>query len=214
MVRFADAMELLADTGVDIARGRCCRTKPSTVLSSWGWASRWWSSSPTCRTAPSSTPCASGVSRAELPTVLGELRAIAAAHDLPGAIAVQSLVKGHAEAFAGLNARTSLGPVVLFGLGGVLVEVERRVSGRLLPLDEDAALALAAEAAGPGVVGRRRGQPPWPLDAVVQVILGLDRLWRMHGSWLASVDLNPLIVGRGGLVAVDALMIADGPPSR
>jgi len=147
-----------------------------------------------------------GVSRVELPAVIGELRSIAAAHGLPGAIAVQPMINGHGELFAGLHARTALGPVALVGAGGVLVEVEHRIRGRFLPLDDEAALALAAEVAG--TIGLRRGQPPWPAKAIADVLRGLDRLWHQHGSWLASVDLNPLIVTPDGPVVVDALLVA------
>jgi hypothetical protein len=37
---------------------------------------------------------------------------------------------------------------------------------------------------------------------------GVDRLWREHGNWLGSVDLNPLIISADGVVAVDALLVA------
>lgn len=155
-----------------------------------------------------------GVSPSELAAAVSDLRAIAAAHDLPGAVAVQPMVAGHAEAFGGLQCRTGLGAVLLLGMGGVLVEVDRQVSGRFLPLDDDAAAALAAEVAGPGVIGRQRGQRPWPLERVVEVVVGLERLWHEHGSWLVSVDLNPVIVGDDGLIAVDALLIAAPDPGR
>lgn len=53
----------------------------------------------------------------------------------------------------------------------------------------------------------RRSSP-----AVAELVRSLDRLWRSHGSWLGSVDINPLIVSDDGVVAVDALMIArEGP---
>ena len=116
------------------------------------------------------------------------------------------MVTGHGEAFAGLQCRTGLGPVALLGLGGVLVEVLRQVGGRFLPLDDATAAGLADEVAG--AVGRLRGQRPWPVDAVTGAVQGLDRLWRAHGAWLDSVDVNPLIVTDDGVVAVDALIIA------
>jgi acyl-CoA synthetase (NDP forming) len=147
-----------------------------------------------------------GVAPGEVPGMVDEMRAIAAAHDAGPTVVVQAMVAGHAEAFAGLQCRTGLGPVALLGLGGVLVEVLRQVGGRFLPLDHAAAADLANEVAG--AAGRLRGQQPWPVDAVTGALLGLDRLWREHGSWLASVDVNPLIVTVDGVVAVDALLIA------
>lgn len=149
-----------------------------------------------------------GVDPAGVPAAVDEMRAIAAAHGVPATVAVQAMVAGYAEAFAGLQGRTSLGPVVLLGLGGVLVEVANRVSGRFLPLAGGAAAALAAEVAGPDAIGHLRGQRAWPLDSVAQAVEAIDRLWRTHGSWLASADVNPLIVTDDALVAVDALLVA------
>ena len=138
------------------------------------------------------------VAPADLPATVARLRDIARAEEFPRAVAVQRMVPGHGEAFAGLQGRTDLGPVVLLGVGGVLVEVAGRVDGRLLPVDAEAAAALVDEVAGPrrfaasGVSGRG----PAPL---VDVVVGLDALWRRHGSWLGSVDVNPLIVTDDGV---------------
>ena len=150
-----------------------------------------------------------GVSRDELPATVAELRAIAERHGVPPVVAVQALVTGHAEAFGGLQTGSNLGPIALLGLGGVLVEVTKQVSGRFLPLDDTGARSLAEEVIG--VVDGLRGQKPWPIDQVTNVVLALDRLWREHGHWIESVDLNPLIVDTDGIVAVDALVL--GRPS-
>jgi hypothetical protein len=119
------------------------------------------------------------------------------------------MVAGAGEAFTGLHARTALGPVVLFGLGGVLVELAGGVGGRFAPLDRAAASALVHEVAGPSIRGELRGRAPWPLEPLVDVVLSMGDLWQRHGAWLASVDVNPLIVTLDGVVAVDALLVAD-----
>jgi acetate---CoA ligase (ADP-forming) len=147
-----------------------------------------------------------GVARHDIAAAATELRAIAAAHGVPGTIAVQALVAGHAEAFCGLQTGSDLGSIVLLGLGGVLVEVLKQVRGRFLPLDAAGAQSLADEVAG--AAAALRGQKPWPVDAVANVVAGVDRLWREHGNWLGSVDLNPLIITADGVVAVDALLVA------
>ena len=146
-----------------------------------------------------------GVERSALADNVAELRAIAVARNIPGTIAVQSMVGGHAEAFAGLQTGSSLGSIALLGLGGVLVEVLRQVSGRFLPIDEAGARSLAEEVAG--AVAGLRGQRPWPMDELSAVVAGLDQLWRTHGHWIESIDLNPLIITADGVIAVDALVI-------
>jgi acyl-CoA synthetase (NDP forming) len=149
-----------------------------------------------------------GVARADVGRVVRELREIARAHGAPQAVAVQAMVNGHGEAFAGMLSRTDLGPVVLFGLGGVLVEIAGRVDGRRLPLQPGMAARLVDDVAGAAAFSHLRGQIPWAPEPLVAVIEGVAELWRRHGSWLHSADLNPLMVTADGVCAVDALLVA------
>ncbi|HET6966652.1 MAG TPA: acetate--CoA ligase family protein [Ornithinibacter sp.] len=207
MVRFADAMRLLTDAGIAVAPWLVvegdAEVDPAAVAALGDPLVVKLADVPH-RTEIGAVRV--GVDPSDVPTVLKEMRAIAAAHDASPTVAVQAMAAGHAEAFGGLQCRTGLGPVVLLGLGGVLVEVTRQVGGRFLPVDDVAAAELAEEVAGPA--GRLRGQAPWPIDAVAGVVRGLDRLWHRHGAWIDSLDVNPIIVGDEGVVAVDALMIA------
>jgi acyl-CoA synthetase (NDP forming) len=139
---------------------------------------------------------------------VAQLRQLARAEGLPVAVAVQAMVPGLGEAFAGLQVRSDLGPLVLLGMGGVLVEVSGRVSGRFLPLADDAAQSLVEEIAGVPVFARLRGHSPWPTAPLVDAVLALDRLWRDNGAWLGSLDVNPLVVSETGVTAVDALFVA------
>jgi acetate---CoA ligase (ADP-forming) len=137
-----------------------------------------------------------------------ELRAIAAAHGVPATVAVQAMVDGLGEAFIGIQGRTDLGPVVLFGRGGVLLEVAPRVGGRLLPLGPGHAADLVEEVAGAAAMDGLRGQPRWPSVPLASAVGAAADLWHRAGSWLDSADLNPLIVTPEGAVAVDALLVA------
>jgi acyl-CoA synthetase (NDP forming) len=210
MVRFADAMAMLTEAGVPVAPWAVIESGASLPadLSQLGERLVVKLADVPHRTELGAVRV--GVAPTDVAAAVAEMRAIADAHGADATVAVQAMAAGHAEAFGGLQCRTGLGPVVLFGLGGVLVEVAGQVGGRFLPLDDDAAASLADEVAGPGVIARLRGQKPWPLDAVADVLAGLDRLWRRHGDWLESVDVNPLIVSADGLIAVDALMVAHG----
>jgi acetate---CoA ligase (ADP-forming) len=152
-----------------------------------------------------------GVAPGDVAAVSRELRVIASAHRVPGTIAVQAMVRGHGEAFIGLQGSTDLGPVLLFGRGGILLELAGRVGGRLLPLPAGTAEPLAAEVAGD--IAGIRGQTPWPLDPLTRSLEAAGRLWEATGSWLASADLNPLIVTADGAVAVDALLVAVADPA-
>jgi hypothetical protein len=145
---------------------------------------------------------------AAVPDAVRELRAIAIAHDQPQTVAVQAMVAGHGEAFVGLQGRTDLGPVVVFGLGGILVELTRKVAGRLLPLPAGASSEMVTEVAGPALRGQIRGQAAWPAAPLVAAVDAVAELWRQSGAWLQSADLNPLIVTDSGVIAVDALLVA------
>jgi len=203
LVPFADAMALLADAGIpiapfvvadaDISAGEVAHLGDRLVVKLADVAHR-----------TELGAVAVGVAPADVPGTAARLRAVARAHGAPETIAVQAMVEGRAEVFAGLHAESHLGPVVLLGAGGVLVEVLGGAAGRLLPLDDTTARYLVDEVAGRA--GALRGQRPWPTEALVGVVYGIAALWAEHGGWLSSADVNPLIITEDGVVAVDVLL--------
>ncbi len=147
-----------------------------------------------------------GVTPSGLPAAVRELRAVAAAQSLPTDVAVQKMVGGHGEAFIGIQGDSDLGPVLLLGRGGILLELAGRVEGHLLPFAPAIAASLTDRVARD--IGRIRGQAPWPLESLTAAVEAAGRLWETTSSWLASADINPLIVTADGVVAVDALLLA------
>ncbi len=147
----------------------------------------------------------------ELAGVITDLRGLAVTHGVSGAIAIQAMTAGRGEAFIGIQGRTDLGPIVLMGRGGVLVELNRQIEGRRLPLDPTGAKDLVDAVAGPAAFARLRGQKAWDTAALEGVLAGVDRLWDAVGGWVESLDLNPLIVTDAGVVAVDALVMVARP---
>ena len=71
------------------------------------------------------------------------------------------------------------------------------------------AARLVDDVAGEAAFARLRGQTAWAPEPLVAVIEGVADLWRRHGSWLHSADLNPLMVTADGVCAVDALLVAE-----
>jgi acyl-CoA synthetase (NDP forming) len=151
-----------------------------------------------------------GVDTTTLESEVHRLREIAAREGVPATVVVQERVTAIGEAFTGLQIGTDLGSFLLFGRGGVLVETTGGVSGRMLPLGRQSARALVEEVAGTEAMARYRGQAQWPKTALVDTLLAVDRLWARLGSHASSVDINPLVVTADGVVAVDALIIANG----
>jgi acetate---CoA ligase (ADP-forming) len=148
-----------------------------------------------------------GVAPGDVRAAGDELTAIARASSTPGRIAVQRRVVGEGEAFIGFRARTDLGPVVLVGLGGVLVELTNTVAGRLLPVTEHDVSAMLDQLGRQGIFGGLRGGRPWNRAAMARAVLGIAELGARSSSWLESIDVNPLICDEDGCTAVDALIV-------
>jgi acetyltransferase len=94
------------------------------------------------------------------------------------------------------------GPVVLAGLGGVLVETRRDVRLAVAPVDEAAAVALLRSLRGAAVLDGLRGAPPADLRAVAAVIVRVGRLLDDVPEIL-ELDLNPVLATPAGCVVVD-----------
>jgi hypothetical protein len=137
--------------------------------------------------------------------VISDLRDLASNRALPGDVVVQAMVSGDGEVFAGVVGRSELGPLVAFGLGGIFVEVVRRVGGRLAPMSDADADELLEEFADLGVFTGVRGRPPWDRPGLRGLLIKLGRLAAGAGHWLQEMDINPLILTGDGPVAVDAV---------
>jgi acyl-CoA synthetase (NDP forming) len=150
-----------------------------------------------------------GVDGADVAGAVETLRKIAARDALPATVVLQPQLVGHGEAFIGLTGDTELGPMVAFGLGGVFVEVMKRVGGRLAPFGTADAEELVAEFDDLGVIDGVRGMAPWDRTALTETLCNAGRLVAGGRSFIRSMDLNPLIVTEQGLVAVDCVCFVE-----
>jgi acetate---CoA ligase (ADP-forming) len=148
------------------------------------------------------------VAEADVRAMAGELQEIARGQGLPDTVAVQPFVRGFGEAFVGLTGRSELGPLLVFGIGGVAVEVLRRVSGRLAPPSPADVKEMIAEFDDLGIMGGVRGGPAWNAQAIEAVLGRAGHLIASCRDQIESMDVNPLVVTAGGLVAVDATCFA------
>ena len=104
--------------------------------------------------------------------------------------------------------------MVAFGLGGVFVEVLRRVSGRLAPFTEADAEEMIAEFDDLGVADGFRGGPPWDRPLLAGLLVAAGELAAGARHWLRTFDVNPLIQTDTGFVAVDgACFVEPGTPA-
>ncbi|MFJ1545126.1 acetate--CoA ligase family protein [Streptomyces sp. NPDC088246] len=128
--------------------------------------------------------------------------------ELDGILVCQMVERG-VEMMVGVTQDALFGPTVTVGLGGVLVEVLHDAAVRVPPFGEDQARSMLAELRGRALLEGVRGGPPVDVDALVEVVLRVQRMALELGDDLAELDINPLMVlGRGqGAVALDALAV-------
>ncbi|MGW2700963.1 acetate--CoA ligase family protein [Streptomyces sp. NPDC001340] len=127
---------------------------------------------------------------------------------LDGVLVCQMVEQG-VEMVVGVTHDELFGPTVTVGLGGVLVEVLRDAAVRVPPFGEEQARDMLAELRGRALLDGVRGRPPADLDALVEVVLRVQRMALELGEQIAELDINPLMVlPRGqGAVALDALVV-------
>ncbi|MEL3944597.1 acetate--CoA ligase family protein [Streptomyces sp. LNU-CPARS28] len=128
--------------------------------------------------------------------------------DLDGVLVCQMVERG-VEMVVGVSPDPLFGPTVTVGLGGVLVEVLRDVAVGVPPFGEEEARRMLSSLRGRALLDGVRGAPPADLDALVEVVLRVQRMSLELGDTLAELDINPLLVlPRGqGAVALDALAV-------
>ncbi|XQE81444.1 acetate--CoA ligase family protein [Streptomyces microflavus] len=128
--------------------------------------------------------------------------------DLDGILVCQMIDRG-VEMMVGVTHDALFGPTVTVGLGGVLVEVLHDTAVRVPPFGEKDARDMLGELRGRALLQGVRGGAPVDVDALVEVVLRVQRMALELGDDLTELDINPLVVlGRGqGAVALDALAV-------
>lgn len=120
-------------------------------------------------------------------------------------VLVAPMLKGGVETILGTLRDPVFGPMVMFGLGGVAVELFRDVAFASAPLTPRRAEALIAASRGARLIEGWRGAPPLDKAALVQALVALSRFAAAHPE-VASVEVNPFLVREKGAAALDALV--------
>jgi acyl-CoA synthetase (NDP forming) len=133
----------------------------------------------------------------------------------PGAriegVLVARMIEGGVETVIGTKRDAVFGAVVLFGLGGVYVEVLKDVTLRLAPIDHATAIEMIREIRGYALLAGARGRPPVDLDALADALVAMSRFAAAHAE-VTSAEINPFIALPQGGVAVDALIMTEATP--
>jgi acyl-CoA synthetase (NDP forming) len=130
----------------------------------------------------------------------------------PGAtidgVMVAPMLSGGVETILGVHDDPVFGPVVMFGLGGIFVEVLKDVTFRVAPFGVDEARRMIAEVKGYPLLEGVRGQPPADVEALAKALALLSVFAHRNRETVAGIDLNPfLVLPKGqGAIALDALV--------
>ena len=142
-----------------------------------------------------------------------EVVAAARAHrpraDIRGCV-VSPMAEPGTEVIVGSKVDPQFGPVVMFGIGGVLVELLKDVVFRVLPITRVAARQMLAEIHSAPILNGVRGQPPVDHDALVELLMTVSEVVEAYPE-IHEMDLNPVIVRPDGLSVVDARILLHQP---
>jgi len=121
----------------------------------------------------------------------------------PFSLMIQEMIDEGVEVILGGKRDPHFGPVVMFGLGGIHVEIYDDVTFRVAPLTQFDARSMIEEVKGARIFDGYRGQAPIDRESLIQALLSLSQLM-VENPNIAELDINPLIVTREDAVAVDA----------
>jgi acyl-CoA synthetase (NDP forming) len=129
-------------------------------------------------------------------------------------ILIAQQVKADLELVVGASLDAEMGPVVLFGTGGVDIELMKDVALAGAPLDEAEARQLIGRTKAGVKMKGYRGKPPLHEASAIKALVGLSNLMADAGSRIASIDVNPFLINAKTGVAVDALIVLNNEAAK
>jgi acyl-CoA synthetase (NDP forming) len=139
--------------------------------------------------------------------ILGNVKKQVADARIVGVL-VQEMAPASTEVIVGSIKDPQFGPALMFGLGGVFVEVLKDVTFRIAPVNEEEAHEMIEEVKAYPLLKGYRGSPPADINAIVKIILATSKLVMEHEE-IKELDLNPIMVYEKGAKAVDARIILE-----
>ena len=121
-------------------------------------------------------------------------------------VMISEMLKGGKEVILGVTYDRTFGHMIMFGLGGIYVEVLKDVAFRIVPVTRQNAVAMVNEIKTIGLLRGARGEPPADIDAIAGSIVNLSCLVTDFPE-IQELDVNPLMVMEQGAMALDARII-------
>jgi acyl-CoA synthetase (NDP forming) len=137
--------------------------------------------------------------------IIGSCKAAVPTAKIEG-VSVQPMGKPGIEVIVGMIKDPSFGPVIMFGLGGVFVEVLKDVAFRVIPIEESDAEDMINEIKGKKLLEGYRGQEPADVAYLQQMLLKLSDFVNATPE-IQEIDMNPVFSYKDGAVVVDARII-------
>lgn len=147
-----------------------------------------------------------GAARRAFTTIHSNAAASAPGARIDGA-SVSRMISGGVEVILGVTHDAVFGPVVMFGLGGIFVEVFKDVAFRVAPIGKEEALEMIREVRGYALLAGARGRPPCDLEALADALARLSQFAAANRDTIESADINPFVALPQGGCAVDAFMV-------
>lgn len=117
-----------------------------------------------------------------------------------------SMIPQETEIIIGMMKDPCFGPTIMFGLGGIFVEILKDISFRILPLEERDAEEMISEIKGYQILKGVRGETPKDVQSIRDVLMKISQLV-MENPEIKEIDLNPIFVFEKALQVVDARII-------
>jgi acyl-CoA synthetase (NDP forming) len=123
-------------------------------------------------------------------------------------VSVQKMAHPGTEVIVGMIKDAQFGPVLMFGLGGILVELLKDVSFRIVPLEQEDAQGMIREIKGYRLLKGYRGSEPVNIPILEEILLKVSRLVDENPE-IKELDLNPIFAYNDGAATVDARVILE-----
>jgi len=123
-------------------------------------------------------------------------------------VSVQKMALPGTEVIVGSSKDPQFGPVIMFGLGGIFVELLKDVSFRVIPVEQRDAQEMIKEIKGYPLLQGYRGKEPTNISALVEIILKISKLIEENPQ-IKELELNPILAYKNKAVAVDARIILE-----
>ncbi len=125
-------------------------------------------------------------------------------------VLVQPMIAKGVELVIGAQNDPTFGPMVVVGLGGIMVELIRDSAAELAPVNREQAAAMLRRLKGYKLLDGFRGSAPVDIEAIEKIIVAVSELAFDQADRIAEIDVNPVICRPDGAIAVDALIVRTG----